>query len=64
MMLRDTIDVASAFKELNYKFNQVRRNSEVTSVWDGLTYFDDILTADIVRNTRNVLDIAIPVIIN
>ena len=25
-------DVASAFKELNYKFNQVRRNSEVTSV--------------------------------
>ena len=29
----------------------------MTSVWDGLTYFDDILTADIVRNTRNVLDI-------
>ena len=26
-------------------------------MWDGLTYFDDILTADIVRNTRNVLDI-------
>ena len=50
-------DVASAFKELNYKFNEVRRNEPVKSVYDGLTYLDDILTADIVRNTRNVLDI-------
>lgn len=50
-------DVASAFSEVNYKFNEVRRNQQVTSVLDGLTCLDDILTADIVRNTRNVLDI-------
>lgn len=50
-------DVSSAFGELNYKFNEVRRNQPVTSVLDGLTCLDDILTADMVRNTRNVLDI-------
>ena len=46
-----------AFKALNYTFSQVRRNDETGSAVDGLIYFDDILTADIVRNTRNVLDI-------
>lgn len=51
-------DVETAFKELNYNFSQVRRNHAVRSVFDGLNYFDDILTADIVRNTRNVLDLA------
>lgn len=50
-------DVASAFSEVNYKFNEVRRNQPAASVLDGLTCLDDILTADIVRNTRNVLDI-------
>lgn len=50
-------DVASAFKAVNYKFNEVRRNQKPVSVLDGLTCLDDILTADIVRNTRNVLDI-------
>ncbi len=50
-------DVHTAFKELNYRFSQVRRNREVTSVFDGLNYFDDLLTADVVRHTRNVLDI-------
>lgn len=50
-------DVATAFKALNYNFSEVRRSREPESVLDGLTYFDDILTADIVRNTRNVLDI-------
>lgn len=50
-------DVAKAFGELNYNFSQVRRSKPVESVLDGLNYFDDILTADIVRNTRNVLDI-------
>ncbi|MEG0795670.1 MAG: carboxypeptidase-like regulatory domain-containing protein [Odoribacter sp.] len=50
-------DVASAFQEQNYHFSEVRRSQELGSVLDGLTYFDDILTADIVRNTRNVLDI-------
>lgn len=51
-------DVAAAFGELNYHFSEVRRSQEVASVLDGLTYFDDILTADVVRNTRNVLDIS------
>ena len=50
-------DVEAAFKELNYKFSEVRRSQPATSVLDGLTCFDDVLTADIVRNTRNVLDI-------
>lgn len=50
-------NVADAFKELNYSFSQIRRNQPVASVFDGMMYFDDILTADIVRNTRNVLDI-------
>lgn len=51
-------DVTTAFKEVNYNFNQVRRSEPMKSVYDGMTYFDDILTADIVRNTRNVLDVA------
>lgn len=51
-------DVTTAFKEVNYHFNQVRRSEPMKSVYDGMTYFDDILTADIVRNTRNILDIA------
>lgn len=46
----------TAFKELNYQYNEVRRSEEPQSVLDGLTYFDDILTADVVRHTRNVLD--------
>lgn len=50
-------DVAETFGELNYNFSQIRRNRPAESVLDGLTYFDDILTADIVRNTRNVLDL-------
>lgn len=51
-------DVEKTFKELNYRFSQVRRNKEVKSVFDGMNYFDDILTADVVRNPRNVLDMA------
>ncbi len=46
----------TTFKELNYKYNEVRRSEEPKSVLDGLTYFDDILTADVVRHTRNILD--------
>lgn len=51
-------NVLKAYQDLNYRFSEVRRSKEPESVLDGLTYFDDILTADIVRNTRNVLDIA------
>ena len=50
-------NVEDAFKALNYNFSQVRRSEEMTSATDGLIFFDDIITADIVRNTRNILDL-------
>lgn len=50
-------DAETAFKNIHYKYNEVRRNRPVTSVFDGLTCMDDILTSDMVRHTRNVLDI-------
>ena len=53
----DRTDPETTFKEVNYKFNEVRRSTPQISVFDGLTCLDDILTADVVRNTRNVLDI-------
>lgn len=51
-------DVAAAFKNIHYNFSEVRRSQPAKSVLDGLTCLDDILTADVVRNTRNVLDIS------
>jgi len=48
---------AEAFAALNYHFSQVRRSAAVSSVEDGMVYFDDVLSADVVRNTRNVLDV-------
>lgn len=51
-------NVLQTYQDLNYRFSQVRRSKEPESVFDGLMYFDDILTADVVRNTRNVLDIS------
>lgn len=53
----DRSDTETAFKELHYKYNEVRRSEAPKSVLDGLTYFDDILTADVVRHTRNILDV-------
>lgn len=50
-------DVATVFKDMNYTFNQVRRSEPAQSAFDGLNHFDDVLTADIIRNTRNILDI-------
>ena len=50
-------NVEQTFKALNYNFSQVRRSGESGSAVDGLIYFDDIITADIVRNTRNILDL-------
>lgn len=50
-------DVETTFKNIRYKYNEVRRNQPAVSVFDGLTCMDDILTSDIVRHTRNVLDI-------
>ena len=48
----------TTFRNIGYTYNQVRRNQQPASVLDGLTDMDDILTADIIRNTRNVLDIS------
>lgn len=50
-------NVEEDFLALNYKFTQVRRSEEAVSVADGMIYFDDIISADVVRNTRNILDI-------
>ncbi|MDR2130792.1 MAG: carboxypeptidase-like regulatory domain-containing protein [Odoribacteraceae bacterium] len=49
-------DVQQAFTDLNYTFTQVRRSKPFSSAADGMIYFDDIVTADVVRHTRNVLD--------
>ncbi len=51
-------DVKTAFQDVNYRFSQVRRSPETGSVFDGMNYFDDIVTADVVKNTRNILDIS------
>ena len=49
-------DIERNFTALNYTFNHIRRSHEATTALDGMVYFDDILTSDIVRHTRNVLD--------
>ena len=46
------------FRDLNYTFTQARRTGMNGTLADDLVYFDDILTADIARHTRNILDIA------
>ena len=53
----DRSDPETTFREINYKYNEVRRSEQPRSVLDGLTCLDDILLSDVVRNTRNVLDI-------
>ncbi|MDR1273911.1 MAG: carboxypeptidase-like regulatory domain-containing protein [Odoribacteraceae bacterium] len=50
-------DVAQAFADVNYTFTQVRRGKPLSSVAEGMIYFDDIVTADVVRHSRNVLDL-------
>lgn len=49
-------NVEEAFQAIGYRYDQVRRNHEVSGAADGMVYFDDILTADVVRHTRNVLN--------
>jgi len=48
--------VVSTFRNLNYLYSESRKSKENTSLSDGFTVIDDLLTCDIVRNTRNILD--------
>ena len=49
-------DTEAAFRAVNYTFTEARRSPGMTTTADDMIYFDDVLTADIARNTRNVLD--------
>ena len=48
--------IAKTFKSINYKFTESRKSFENKTLADGATLLDDMLTFDIVRNTRNILD--------
>jgi hypothetical protein len=49
-------DAGQAFSDLNYTFTQVRRGRPLSSVAEGMIYFDDVITADVVRHPHNALD--------
>lgn len=43
-------------KDINYRFMEVRTNSPVSSLADGMTQMDELLSYDIVRNSSGVLN--------
>ena len=43
-------------KDINYRFMEVRTNSPVSSLADGMTQMDELLSYDIVRNQSGILD--------
>lgn len=47
--------VYDVFKNVNYTFKEMKKSSK--TIASNFLNFDDILTADIVRNSRNVMDI-------
>ncbi len=49
-------DAYDVFKERGYKFLQVRKNFETSSLADGSTYLDELLEMDIVRGRGNILN--------
>ncbi|WP_461633323.1 carboxypeptidase-like regulatory domain-containing protein [Labilibaculum euxinus] len=49
-------DAYQVFKERGYKFLQVRKNFETSSLADGSTYLDELLEMDIVRGRGNILN--------
>jgi hypothetical protein len=49
-------DAYQVFKERGYKFLQVRKNFENSSLADGSTYLDELLEMDIVRSRGNILN--------
>ncbi len=49
-------DPATIFADESCRFNEVRRNFDVESAYDGLTFMDDILAMDVVKSMRSVLD--------
>ncbi|MBN2893399.1 MAG: carboxypeptidase-like regulatory domain-containing protein [Bacteroidales bacterium] len=50
-------DYTKTFKSINYRFENIKRSNIVTRLAEGYVNIDDVLKADIVRNTDNVLDI-------
>jgi len=44
-------------KDINYRFMEVRTNSPVSSLADGMTQMDELLSYDIVRNSSGVLNV-------
>ncbi|PKQ63347.1 hypothetical protein BZG01_16120 [Labilibaculum manganireducens] len=49
-------DAYQVFKERGYKFLQVRKNFETSSLADGSTYLEELLEMDIVRSRGNILN--------
>lgn len=49
-------DAYQVFKERGYRFLQVRKNFENSSLADGSTYLDELLEMDIVRGRGNILN--------
>ena len=52
--LRSSVD--KTFAQINYKFTESRKSTVNRSLKDGFTVVDDLLTFDIVRSPRNILD--------
>lgn len=50
-------DAFQVFKERGYKFLQVRKNFETSTLADGSTYLDELLEMDIVRGRGNILNL-------
>jgi len=50
-------NVAETFKNISYSFKKIVRNFTAKTIGEGYINIDEILKADIVRNTNNILDI-------
>lgn len=48
--------MAKTFSQINYKFTESRKSKANRRLSDGFTIVDDLLTFDIVRSPRNILD--------
>lgn len=48
--------MSKTFSQINYKFTESRKSKANRKLSDGFTIVDDLLTFDIVRSPRNILD--------
>ncbi len=48
--------ISKTFSQINYKFTESRKSKDNTKLSDGFTVVDDLLTFDIIRSPRNILD--------